>query len=258
MIHFPVSISIAGHPVLLHGIMETAGIFCGFRYYLYLKKKSGDPIPDQNRIWILIAAMFGVVLGSRILGAAENIPAWLAAPDRLAYFWGNKTMVGGFIGGLFAVEGVKKIIGERGASGDLFVYPLLLAMILGRIGCFSAGVYEEVYGIPTALPWGLDLGDGLSRHPATLYEILFIILLWWFLKQVEQKKPLAQGALFKLLLIFYFSFRFLLDFLKPGWRYFAGLGTIQIACLLMLVYYGRYILKPRRLLKDTASDKNLR
>ncbi len=254
MIHFPVSISIGGHPVLLHGIMESLGIFAGFRYYLFLKKRNGDPIPDQNRIWILIAAMLGVVLGSRVVGAAEDIPAWLASRARLQYFWGNKTMVGGFIGGLFAVEGIKKIIGEKGASGDLFVYPLLLAMIIGRIGCFSAGVYEEVYGFPTALPWGIDLGDGLLRHPVALYEIAYLILVWSGLKQIEARHSLQQGALFKLLLIAYFMFRFLLDFIKPGWRYFLGLGTIQLSCLLMLVYYGRYILRPSLLVWKPGQD----
>ena len=229
--------------------MESLGIFIGFRYYIFLKKKNGDPIESENRIWIIIAAMLGTVLGSRMLGALENIPAWIASPHPLQYFWGNKTMVGGFIGGLFAVEGVKKIIGERRASGDLFVYPLLLAMILGRIGCFSAGIYEEVYGFSSSLPWAMDLGDGIPRHPATLYEILFLIVLWISLRQVQKRHDLEQGALFKLLLIAYFTFRFLLDFIKPGWRYFLGLGSIQIACLLMLVYYGRYLLRPSLLVR---------
>jgi prolipoprotein diacylglyceryltransferase len=254
MIHFPVSINIGGHPVLLHGLMESLGIFIGFRYYLYLKKKNGDPIESENRIWIIISAMLGTVLGSRILGSLENLPEWMASPQPLQYFWGNKTMVGGFIGGLFAVEGVKKIIGERRASGDLFVYPLLLAMILGRIGCFSAGVYEEVYGFPSGFPWAMNLGDGIPRHPATLYEILFLVILWITLRWIQRKFVLEQGALFKLLLMAYFTFRFLLDFIKPGWRYFIGLGSIQIACLLMLVYYGRYVLHPSLLVRDGFNE----
>ena len=247
MLHFPVTVTVLGYPMPLHGIMESLGIFCGFRYYLFLKARQGDPISTPHRTWILIAALFGVVLGARIIGAAEHIPAWLASTHKFQYFWGNKTMVGGFVGGLFAVELMKKLIGERGASGDLFVFPLLLAMILGRIGCFSAGVYEEAYGIPSALPWAMNLGDGLLRHPVTLYEIGFLILLWIGLRRVQQHYVLRQGALFKLLLIAYFTFRFLLDFIKPGWRYFLGLGTIQLTCLAMLLYYYRYLLHPRLL-----------
>ena len=41
------------------------------------------------------------------------------------------------------VELIKKLPVKTKASGDLFVYPLMLALIIGRIGCFSMGIYEE-------------------------------------------------------------------------------------------------------------------
>ena len=59
----------------------------------------------------------------------------------------------------------------------LFTYPLILAIIIGRIGCFSMGVFEETYGLPTTLPWGMNLGDNIPRHPVCLYEIIFLIFL---------------------------------------------------------------------------------
>ncbi len=161
---------------------------------------------------------------------------------------GNKTMVGGLIGALFFVEVAKKIVGEKQNTGDLFTYPLILGMIIGRIGCFSAGVYEEAYGLPSHLPWAMNLGDGVLRHPVTLYEILFLILAFIFLKVFEKNYLFPHGALFKLLMISYLLFRFLLDFIKPGWRYFLGLGSIQIVCLLGLLYYSPFIVHPKRLI----------
>jgi prolipoprotein diacylglyceryltransferase len=119
-------------------------------------------------------------------------------------------------------------------------------MIIGRIGCFSAGVYEETYGLPTSLPWGMDLGDHIPRHPVDLYEILFLICIWIILRRIQKTKELHSGELFKLFMIFYLIFRFLLDFIKPGWRFFFGLGSIQIACLLGLLYYGKYILGTKK------------
>jgi prolipoprotein diacylglyceryltransferase len=53
----------------------------------------------------------------------------------------------------------------------------MLAMIIGRIGCFLTGIYEETYGIPTDSVFGMHLGDQYLRHPVALYEIV-LILLW--------------------------------------------------------------------------------
>lgn len=251
--HFPISLKISGAVLPLHGLLEALGIFMAFRYYLYLRKRSGDAISSGHRIWIVIGAALGAVLGARIIGALENVPQWMAAPDRLAYFWGNKTLVGGLLGGLAGVESIKAIIGEKQKSGDLFVFPLLLGMIIGRIGCFSAGIYEETYGVPTRLPWAMDVGDGILRHPVVLYEILFLILLWVTLARLRRKVALDSGALFKIFMMCYLIFRFALDFIKPGWRFVFGLGTIQLTCLAGLLYYSRYLVKPRVLLSASIS-----
>jgi len=245
---FPVTISIFNQPVLLHGILEALGIFAGFRYYLYLRKKRGDSINSPNRLWILIGATFGAVIGSRLLGSLENVPQWITSKHYWLYFVENKTIAGGLLGGLIGVEIAKKGIGERHNSGDLFVYPLLFAMIIGRLGCFSAGIHEETYGLPSHLPWAMDLGDGIRRHPVTLYEILFLIATWVLIWQLNKRYIFKDGATFKIFLALYLLFRFLLDFIKPGWRYFFGLGSIQIACLLGLLYYIRYIQNPRLLI----------
>ena len=245
---YPYAIHIGNNSLLLHGIFEFLGIFIALRYYLWLKRKSGDTVSSYNRLAVVCAAILGAVLGSRIVGALENVPAWMASPSPLKYFYGNKTLLGGLLGGLASVELVKKMLGEPQKTGDLFVFPLLLGMIIGRIGCFSAGVYEKTYGTPSILPWAMDLGDGIYRHPVVLYEILFLLLLWYMLATVNKRYILTQGALFKMFLIAYLVFRFLLDFIKPGWRYLFGLGTIQITSLAGLVYYAKYLFRPQLLI----------
>lgn len=245
---FPMKIYLSGQEFLLHGVFEFLGIFVAFRYYLWLKRRQGDTINSANRVWIIIAAALGAVLGARIIGSLEEPMKWLHSPNPLQYFWGNKTILGGLLGGLAGVELTKKVISEQQASGDLFTYPLILGMIIGRIGCFSAGIHEETYGISTTLPWGMDLGDGLLRHPVTLYEIMYLLLVWIILRKIQDKYVLQKGALFKIFMIAYLVFRFTLDFIKPGSRYFLGLGTIQLTALAGLLYYIRYILKPQLLI----------
>ena len=247
VMNFPFAIQVGSEKILLHSIFEFLGYFIGFRYFLYLRKKQGDTIQAQNRIWIIIAAIFGSVIGSRLVGGLEDIAGLKTAFDKPLYFYQNKTVLGGFLGGLVAVELVKKLIKEKHSSGDLMVYPIILALIIGRIGCFSMGVYEETYGVKTSLPWAMDLGDGIYRHPVCLYEIIFLALLGISIAAIERKYLLAEGARFKIFLIGYCFFRFMLDFIKPHYTFNIGLSTIQITALLGLIYYADDIIHPKRL-----------
>ena len=235
--NFPVTVSLGNFIFPLHGIFEFAAFFAGFRYFLYLRKKQHDPIISTNRMWILIGAIFGSVIGSRLIGGLEDPTQIKMADNILLYFYQNKTVLGGFLGGLWGVELIKKIIKEKNSSGDLFTYPMLLALMIGRIGCFSMGVYEETYGTVTNFITGMNLGDGRMRHPVTLYEIFFLGLLWISLVQIGKKWKLAPGERFKIFMVAYCCFRFLLDIIKPHYTWAIGLSTIQITSLIGLCYY---------------------
>ena len=98
----------------------------------------------------------------------------------------------------------------------------------------------------------MDLGDGIPRHPVTLYEIIFLGLVWWVLLRTQKNLPLENGALFKIFMISYLLFRFVLDFIKPHYSLPLGLSSIQLACLLGILYYLPFILQPKKLLAAYA------
>jgi phosphatidylglycerol:prolipoprotein diacylglycerol transferase len=252
---FPYTIQLGHEKVLLHTILESAGYFIGFRYFLYLRRRQGDTIQTSKRIWIIITSIFGSIIGSRLIGGLEDITALQNAFNKPLFFYQNKTVLGGLLGGLVAVELVKKIIKEKHSSGDLITYPFLLALIIGRVGCFSMGVYEETYGLPTKLSWGMDLGDGFLRHPVCLYEIVFLTLVWLGIAAFEKKWVFADGARFKVFMIAYFFFRFGLDFVKPHYTFSIGLSTIQITALLGLLYYADEIIHPYKLVEKIRLEK---
>ncbi len=249
---FPVTINIANASVHLHWILETAAYFIGFRYFLILRKKQGDVFTTSSRIWIIIGAIFGALAGSHIVGSLERPYEIFITDNIFWYIYNNKTVVGGFLGGLAGVELMKKTLGEKRASGDLFVYPMILALTIGRIGCFSMGVYEETYGIESSVPWAMNLGDGMLRHPVALYEILFLLFLWGMLHTLKMKMAFQSGGFFKLFMISYLLFRFLIEFIKPHYSFSFGLSTIQIACVAGLTYYARYIIQPKKLILSYA------
>lgn len=252
MIHFPVSFQWGSLTLTAHFLFETLAFFIGFRYFLFLRHQQGDRIMEANRVWIFIGATLGALIFSRVLGAMEEPSSFLGSEHPLLRLYSSKTIVGGLLGGLLGVELIKKYLGEKRSSGDLFTFPLMLGMIIGRIGCFLNGTSEPVFGNETKLWTGMNLGDGLLRHPIALYEIAFLALLWLVLKQTEKKWTPEEGLRFKLFMICYLFFRLLLDFIKPRELLLGPLSAIQLACILGLLYYSKTIInlifKPRELI----------
>ena len=142
---------------------------------------------------------------------------------------GGKTIVGGLLGGWLSVEIAKKFAGIRSRTGDLFAIPLCLGIAVGRVGCLLAGLQDDTYGKPTLLPWGVNFGDGIARHPTQAYEILFLAALAGALLYLK-KRPRENGFLFRCFMGAYLSWRLLIDFLKPE-PLIAGMNVIQWACL---------------------------
>ncbi len=151
--------------------------------------------------------------------------------------------MGGLFGGLLGVELAKKRIGETESSGDLFVFPIILGIFIGRMGCFLSGINEFTYGKETTSVLGMDLGDGLLRHPTALYELVFLVVLFFSLKRLQSTSTLNNGEVFKWFMVLYFTFRFCIEFLKPNVFYIIGLSTIQILCVICWLYYSRFILQ---------------
>jgi prolipoprotein diacylglyceryltransferase len=105
----------------------------------------------------------------------------------------GKTIVGGLLGGLIAVEWTKRRIGVIRSTGDDMALPLAAGMCIGRVGCFLTGLGDHTYGTPTSLPIGVDFGDGIPRHPTQLYEIAFLLALGALLLVLRVRSARSTG-----------------------------------------------------------------
>lgn len=233
---FPVTFHIFGTTILAHPIFETIGMFLGMRYYFYLKRKSKEKLSFNTSAAVLIGATAGALIGSKLIGNLEN-PYTLFENFSFKRFWSNNTIVGGLAFGLIGVELAKKIVKHTESTGDLIVFPLMLAIMIGRVGCFLTGIHEETYGIPTDSIFGMHLGDQYLRHPVALYEIAFLFILWIALRYIERLKNHSSGFIFQVFMLSYFTFRLFLDFIKPRIEIVGNLGTIQIVCICVIIYY---------------------
>ncbi len=242
---FPLYLHIGSIRVHPHLLFEALGYTVGFRVYLEMRRQRGDQLHDFHRWWVIAAAAIGAVLGSKVLFLFEDPRQSLQYLTQPGLLFSGKTIVGALIGALLAVEFAKRRLGVTTRTGDLFALPLCVGIAIGRIGCFLTGIEDRTAGIATTLPWGINFGDGIRRHPTQLYEILFLIILAVAIFRVS-RRPHQEGDLFKLFMIGYFTFRLACDFLKPDIRVFAGLSSIQWACVAMLSYYSPDILRSLR------------
>lgn len=227
---------IFGVKINIHLILEYLSFFIAFRYYIRLRKLTNDKISNKNRLSIILGAIVGAFIGSRLVGFLEN-PLIDFNTYNLIHILNSKSIMGGLFGGLLGVELSKTIIGEKHSSGDLFTYPLIVGITTGRLGCFLSGTKEFTYGSITNFITGMNLGDGYLRHPISLYEMIFLFLLFIFLKQIKFYSDRENGLLFKLFMISYFGFRFLIEFIKPNVFYVLGLSSIQWLCIICWLYY---------------------
>ena len=236
----PFNPELFGVNINIHLILEYLAFFIAYRYYVFLRKRNTDVINTNNRLSIILGAALGALVGSRLVGFLENPLIEFTLKNAITLL-NTKTIMGGLFGGLLGVELAKKIISEKQSSGDLFVFPLILGIFIGRIGCFLSGINEFTYGKVTTSAFGMDLGDGLLRHPTSLYELFFLIFLFIALKTVNNRLQLKNGDLFKIFMLSYFGFRFCIEFLKPNVFYTIGLSSIQILCVICWLYYSKFI-----------------
>jgi len=109
---------------------------------------------------------------------------------------------------------------------------LALGYAIGRIGCQLSG--DGDYGKAWDGPWAISYGDGIPRHPAPLYEMLFNIAMGFVLLALCRRQILF-GRLFALYLLCYGVFRFLIEFIRDTAKPYDGLSAYQLMCIVMIV-----------------------
>ena len=136
-----------------------------------------------------------------------------ANPWRILFIWeGGNAIFGGLIGGAIGAWFGCRQTGIRYWSfADALAPAMLLAQAMGRVGNWFN---HELFGLPTTLPWGLEiettnpafpvgLPAGTLFHPTFLYEIVWNMIGIAVILFLERRFTLRWGKAFAVYLIWY-------------------------------------------------------
>ena len=249
-------------PVRFYGMIIVTGVLIGGFIATREARRLGE---NTDRIWdALFFVVIAGIIGARLYhvfstpaGCAENVPMcgwpWYSQhPIDALFVWnGGLGIFGAIIGGLIVV-----LLYVRHYKLPLVRYldiaapALIIGQAIGRWGNF---VNQELYGPPTALPWGIPIDeahrygdfrdftkyplDTTRFHPLFLYESVINVIGFIFLVVVARKwKRLKEGDVILLYMIWYGFNRMFVESLRPdAWTLVNGLPTAQLISIGLVV-----------------------
>lgn len=197
-----------------------------------LTKHFSDPLDKRRYYTMQVITIVCAVLGAK-LAVVLGDALW---PLRQFHDWGllltgGRSIAGALLFGFLGVEAAKPLLHYDIPPNDRFAIILPFSMGVGRIGCLIVGCCR---GAPFNGPWAITYADGIPRHPAPLYEMIFdwamgfaLLALW--------RRHMLFGRLFALFLACYGAFRFCIEFLRETPKAYAGLSAYQLMSLAMIV-----------------------
>ena len=226
----PLTIPTDPHLHLLFDLLAwiAAGLLARFLYVWRLRDAAAETVTRTGPLYV-VALAAGAIAGAWGFGSWNTALAAVPHPSH--------SVAGALAGGIIGVELYKAALGITGSTGAIWVGPLALGIAVGRWGCLLAGLPDETYGLPTSLPWGVDLGDGVPRHPVQLYESLAMLLfLVFYLVALARRAAWTRGRAFYVFVFVYAAQRFVWEFFKPYPDLIGPLNLFQLLALAMILY----------------------
>ncbi len=248
---FPVAILL---PIAIYGFFVTVAF--GLALFLSWKEFRENDAEMVLLRDVFILAIFGGVVGARILCVFEFWPAYRSDLVHAVFSFFGFSVIGGFILGTIlcwirirhAGQSILRI-------GDLMSPGLAVGYAVGRLGCLFSG--DGCYGAPTISWFGMTFPNGLcstlsernpllcnlfrsmypgepvpaaiSVHPAPLYESLSHIALFILLLALPLK--VGSGRRYAIFLVWFGVSRFLVEFIRLNPIVHWGLTTHQVLSL---------------------------
>lgn len=211
---------------------------------------------DRRRYFrIQIVTLFGAVAGAK-LAFLMGDRFWPVLPlSGWADVWNSgRSIVGGLAGGFLAAEIAKPLMAYPLPPNDRFATLLPFSIAIGRIGCLLQGC---CLGKPYEGPFHVVAADGVARHPAPVYELLFQLAIGAVFIGLVRRGRLP-GRLFAVYLIAYGLFRFGNEFLRDTPKVWGDVSVYQfLALALVPLGIGSLLLRAGAAPKAARTEEGL-
>ena len=219
-----------------YGIAVVLAIIVIILWLVWQVRKGAKISYDTVFMAALVGIPSGIVI-SRLLHVVDLWDYYIKNPGEIIGGSGL-TIYGAVLGAALGIWVYSKFSKLRfGYIADLIVPGLILAQVVGRIGCTINGC---CYGLPTSLPWGIvythpdSLGPlGVAVHPTQVYEIIYLLMIFGVALWLRGwLKP--DGSLFLVYLGLYSAWRIGIDFLREGTPFLFSLHQAQVIGIIVL------------------------
>lgn len=252
----PEIVKIGGFSLRYYSLMFVLAFGLGYRILITIYKRENalQKSLDALLIYVLLGTVIGARLGHTLFYEFDyfkNHPLEIILPFRISKEHGFEltgfaglASHGGAIGILIAVA----MYSKKYKQHFLWVLDrLVIAVALGGFFIRIGNLFNsEILGIPTSVSWAFIFKriDNIPRHPAQLYEAILYFLTFCFLWTLYKIKKghFQKGLLLGYFLVFVFSARFIVEFVKEdqeafeqGW--FLNMGQILSVPFILIGIY---------------------
>ena len=224
-----------------------------------LTKRGAEPgVILDILLWAVVLGIIGARLYHVFTHPSDYFYAGANLWNVFAIWEGGNAIFGSLIGGAIGIWIACRISGLRFWSvADALAPALLLAQAIGRLGNYFN---QELFGLPTNLPWGLQIDAGNKAIPVglpdnTLFQPLFLYEIIWNVIGVavilflERKFRLQWGKTLAVYLIWYGLGRSYLESIRIDPSEFSLLGipsNVWAAFLAVVLGIVIFIVQSRR------------
>lgn len=241
MIHVPTD---PGYHLAFDALAWATGIAVGVALYRWRLRDVTAQVARVADAGYFTCLAVGAIAGAYLSGSFTFFGQGVFA---LAH-----SIAGALVGAIVGVELYKLARGIRMSTGIVFVGPFAAGVAVGRWGCLFAGLPDHTFGVASTLPWAVDLGDGVARHPVQVYESLAMAAFSVaFVLGLRARATWAMRHGFYWLAIAYGAQRFVWEFLKPYPTFVGPLNHFHLMCAVLVLYGVIMILRERRQQHET-------
>ncbi|MEM2956511.1 MAG: prolipoprotein diacylglyceryl transferase [Candidatus Pacearchaeota archaeon] len=259
--------NILGYSVQTWGLIVAFGGLISL--FLVLRKAKQKNIFNEMQtliVYIIIASLVCARLAYIIINPSEFSSFWSFFEIWKGGVISYGMIFGGILGIIFFKLFTKITTNELEELLDLAAPYFILAIAIGRIGCFLRGC---CFGLPSELPWAVVYaGESFSRsaglnsvHPTQIYHSILDFIIFIILLRINKKKEYLEkrkqeskfdlfnkkGSTFLLFLLLYSAERFFIDFLRwhSPTEYIGRITITQIIFLFIFVVTFSILLKKK-------------